>query len=167
MSDKTGKLSDVEKAQIAEKAKNAGDEVLKKLAEQHGVTENEIREWMHETSAADVKDDEEVSLEATDDFVRSVEYGATFDVLNYKRLTFWSLFGTVSVVLFIIGIMFMHEYNRTSALQERSQQSIFYDIDELQQQDRIRLESFGVIDPDEGIYRIPIDSAITILSNEQ
>jgi hypothetical protein len=166
MSDKRKQLSDVEKAQIAEKAKNAGDEVLRKLAEEYGVTEEEIRSWIHETSAAGVTDEDDVSLEATEDFIRSVEYGATFDKLNYKRLTFWSLFGTVSVVLFIIGIMFMHEFNRTSALQERFQQSIFYNIDELQQSDRARLESFGVVDPDAGIYRIPIDSAITILANE-
>jgi hypothetical protein len=166
MSDKPKKLSDVEKAQIAEKAKNAGDEVLRKLAKEHGVTEEEIRTWMHETSAFGVTDDEDVTLEATEDFIKSVEYGATFDLLNYKRLTFWSIFGTVSVVLFIVGIMFMHEYNRTSALQERFQQSIFYNIDEIQQLDRARLESFGVVDPDEGIYRIPIDSAITILTNE-
>ncbi len=166
MSDKPKNFSDVEKAQIAEKAKNAGEEVLRKLAKEHGVTEEEIRIWMHETSAFGVTDDEDVSLEATEDFIKSVEYGATFDILNYKRLTFWSIFGTVSVVLFIVGIMFMHEYNRTSALQERFQQSIFYNIDELQQLDRARLESFGVVDPDEGIYRIPIDSAITILTNE-
>jgi hypothetical protein len=166
MSDKRKQLSDVEKAQIAEKAKNAGDEVLRKLAVEYGVTEEEIRSWIHETSAAGVTDEDDVSLEATEDFIRSVEYGATFDKLNYKRLTFWSLFGTVSVVLFIIGIMFMHEFNRTSALQERFQQSIFYNIDELQQSDRARLESFGVVDPDAGIYRIPIDSAITILANE-
>ncbi len=166
MSDKPKKLSDVEKAQIAEKAKNAGDEVLRKLAEQHGVTEEEIRSWMHETSASSVSDYDEVSLEATEDFIKSLEYGATFDNLNYKRLTFWSIFGTVSVVLFIVGIMFMHEFNRTSAIQERFQQSIFFDIHELQQSDRARLESFGVVDPEEGIYRIPIDSAITILTNE-
>lgn len=166
MSDKSDKLSDVEKAQIAEKAKNAGNEVREKLAEEYGVTEEEIREWELETSASDVSDDEEVSLEATDEFIKSVEYGATFDILNYGRLTFWSAFGTVSVVLFIVGIMFMHEYNRTSAIQERFQQSIFYDIEEIQQRDRARLESFGVVDIDEGIYRIPIDSAITILTNE-
>lgn len=166
MSDKSDKLSDVEKAQIAEKAKNAGNEVREKLAEEYGVTEEEIREWELETSASDVSDDEEISLEATDEFIKSVEYGATFDILNYGRLTFWSVFGTVSVVLFIVGIMFMHEYNRTSAIQERFQQSIFYDIEEIQQRDRARLESFGVVDIDEGIYRIPIDSAITILTNE-
>lgn len=166
MSDKSDKLSDVEKAQIAEKAKNAGNEVREKLAKEYGVTEEEIREWELETSASDVSDDEEVSLEATDEFIKSVEYGATFDILNYGRLTFWSVFGTVSVVLFIVGIMFMHEYNRTSALQERFQQSIFYDIEEIQQRDRAHLESFGVVDIDEGIYRIPIDSAITILTNE-
>lgn len=166
MSDKSDKLSDVEKAQIAEKAKNAGNEVREKLAEEYGVTEEEIREWELETSASDVSDDEEVSLEATDEFIKSVEYGATFDILNYGRLTFWSAFGTISVVLFIVGIMFMHEYNRTSAIQERFQQSIFYDIEEIQQRDRARLESFGVVDIDEGIYRIPIDSAITILTNE-
>ena len=167
MSDKSGKLSDVEKAQIAEKAKNAGNEVRRKLAEEYGVTEEEIREWEKETSASGVSDHEDVTLEASEDFVKSVEYGATFDKLNYPRLVFWSIFGTVTILIFIVAIMYIHDYTRSSSAQDGAQRSQFYNIEELQQKDRARLESFGVVDPDEGIYRIPIDSAITLIANEE
>jgi len=98
--------------------------------------------------------------------VNSVEYGATFDNLNYNRLTFWSVFGTSVILIFIISIMFIHEYTRTSALQRSDESSVDYDINELQEQDKETLETFGVVNPEEGIYRIPIDSAITIMSNE-
>jgi hypothetical protein len=98
--------------------------------------------------------------------VKSVEYGATFDKLNYPRLAFWSVFGTATIVIFIVAIMYIYDYTRSSTAQDGAQRSQFYNIEEIQQRDRTKLDTFGVVDPDEGIYRIPIDSAITLIANE-
>jgi predicted transcriptional regulator len=166
MSKKPTKFSDSEKLNIATSAALGGEEAIKSLAAEHNVTEDEIREWVREMKAGNVNDDDEVTLDVSEDFAKSVEYGATFDILNYNRLTFWSLFGSVVIVLFIVAIMFMHEYTRTSSIQDRSEQSIYYDIEQLNRTDRLKLDSFGVVDPDEGIYRIPIDSAITIMATD-
>ncbi len=168
MSKQSKKFTEEEKAAIALKAAAGGDNAVQELAKKHGVSEKEIREWIRETDASSVEESiEEVSLDASDDFVKSVEYGATFDKLNYPRLAFWSIFGTVTIVIFIIAIMYIHDYTRSSSAQDGAQRSQFYNIEELQQKDRARLESFGVVDPDEGIYRIPIDSAITLIANEE
>ena len=43
---------------------------------------------------------------------------------------------------------------------------MYYDIDELETSSTEQLNSFGVVNPDEGIYRIPIDSAITKIAEE-
>lgn len=166
MSKKPTKITDSEKLNIANSAAVGGEKAVKALAIEHNITEEEIRIWVRDLKAGNVNDDDEVTLDVTDDFAKSIEFGATFDTLNYNRLTFWSVFGTVVILLFIIAVMFMHEYTRTSSLQDRSEQSIYYDIEELKQTDQVKLDSFGVVDPDEGIYRIPIDSAITIIATD-
>ncbi len=168
MSEESKKFTEEEKAAIALKAVTGGDDTVRELAKKHGITEQEIRSWIRETGASSVDDSiEEVSLEASEDFVKSVEYGATFDKLNYPRLVFWSIFGTATIGIFILAIMYIHDYTRSSTALEGAQRSQFYNIEELQQRDRTRLETFGVVDPDEGIYRIPIDSAITLIANDE
>ncbi len=62
--------------------------------------------------------------------------------------------------------MFIHDYTESSAIILRSEQSQFYEIDEMKFNDQETLNSFGVVDPEAGIYRIPIDSAITQIANE-
>jgi hypothetical protein len=167
MSEKSKKFTEEEKAAIALKAGSGGEEAIKKLAIEHGVPEEEIRNWIREMGVSSVDEsEEEVSLEASEDFAKSVEYGATFDKLNFPRLTFWSVFGVSVILIFVIALMYIHDYTRSSATLEGAQQSRYYNIEEVQQRDRAKLESFGVVDPDEGIYRIPIDSAITLIVNE-
>jgi hypothetical protein len=163
MSMKPKKLTEEDKLKIAEMAGSGGTVSIKKLADEFGVSEDEIRNLVHETPVSE-SDGDDYTLEVSDDFLKSVEYGATFDKLNYKRLTFWSLFGTGVIVLFIVAVMFMFEYTRTSSLQSQSERSTFYNIEELQRNEQIKLNTFGVVDPDEGIYRIPIDSAITVIA---
>ncbi len=160
MSKKSKKLTEEEKLKIVERAATGGAEALSNLADEFGVTDEEIQDLIHKTPV-DEEHSKEYTLEVTDDFLKSVEYGATFDILNYKRLTFWSVFGAAVMVLFIVAVMFMYEYTRTSSIQAQSERSTFYDIELLQRTDQVKLNTFGVVDPDEGIYRIPIDSAIT------
>lgn len=162
-------FTDKEKISIALKAADGGDKEIRRLAEEHGTTEENIRSWIREKElrSVNISDEvEEISLDATDNFVDSVTYGATKDTLNYSRLTFWTVFGTAVLIIFITSVMFIHEYTRTASLQNQFEQSQYYNIQEIESNDRATLESFGVIDPDAGIYRIPIDSAITIIVNE-
>lgn len=166
MSKKPTNFTESEKLKIATSAADGGETAVNALATEHNISEDEIKSWVRDLKAGNVTDDDEVTLDVTDNFAKSIEYGATFDKLNYSMLTFWSIFGTVVILLFIVAFMFMHEYTRTSALQDRSEQSIYYDIETLNRADQAKLGSFGVIDPDEGIYRIPIDSAITIIATD-
>ncbi|HMB40832.1 MAG TPA: helix-turn-helix domain-containing protein [Balneolaceae bacterium] len=167
MSKNQNSFTESEQIRIAKQAVAGGTEDLKRLAEENNISQQQIQDWIREyniEAPGDISDD--VSLEASENFVDSVEYGATFDNLNYNRLTFWSVFGTSVILIFIISIMFIHEYTRTSALQRSDESSLYYEINELQEQDKETLETFGVVDPEEGIYRVPIDSAITIMTNE-
>lgn len=156
-----------QKAAIALKAQAGDANEKQELAEKHGVTVEEIEKWMRETGAQSVTDSEEmVSLDATGDFAKSVEFGAVPDKLNYPRLVFWSTFGTLVIVVMVLAIMAVYKFTITGAEQNRAAESRFYNISEIQERDRATLESFGVVDIEEGIYRIPVDSAMTLILEE-
>lgn len=156
-----------ERAAIALKAQSGDSDAKQELAEKHGITVEEIEKWIRETGSQSVTDgDEYVSLEASEDFAESVSYGADPDRLNYPRLIFWSLFGTGIVLFMVLAIMAVYNYTITSAEQNRAAESQFYNISELQARDRATLESYGVVDLEAGIYRIPIDSAMTLIAEE-
>ncbi|MFU8811530.1 MAG: transposase [Balneolaceae bacterium] len=158
-----------EKTKIALEASSGS---LKDVADQYGVDASTITEWMKETGVSASKpvyDDEsdEVTLETTSDFFSSAEAGVTPDNLNYKRLTFWSVFGTVVILFFIVSIIYVYDFTTQGTQQVRSEQSDFYDVNELRERNNARLSSFGVVDLDENIYHIPIDSAISRLAVDE
>lgn len=168
MSKKQNTFTDEEKRNIALEAASGGEDAVRKLSEKHGVSEEDIRNWIR---AADVTEkstvnDEDVSLDATSNFIDSVNFGANFDRLNYRRLIFWSVFGTVIFIIIVQSLIFIHDYTKSSAVQLKSEQSQFYDADRMKLNDQDKLNSFRVIDPEAGIYSIPIDSAITLIANE-
>jgi hypothetical protein len=169
MSNGSKNFTDEEKAAIALKAVSGDEETIRSLAEEHGVSVDDIHTWIRETgvSPVDNGDDDEVTLEASDEYARSLEYGASFDMPNYKRLVFWSAFGSAVVLLIIVSIFYVHSYTATSAADASAQTSQFYEIEQLKEKDQATLNSFGVVDPEEGIYRIPIDMAISSIVNEQ
>jgi transposase-like protein len=167
MSKPSNNFTPEEKAAIALKAVSGDDHTKQELAKEHNVTVEQIDQWIRETGVKPVTDSNDtVELEANEDFAESVEFGAVPDRLNYPRLTFWSIFGTVVIVMMVLAIMAIYEYTSTSAQQARSAESEFYELRELQQRDQSTLDSFGVVDPEQGIYRIPIDSAITIIAQD-
>lgn len=169
MSKKQNTFTDEEKRNIALEAASGGEDAVRKLAEKHGVPEEDIRNWIRAadvTEESTVSKEEEVSLDATSNFIDSVNFGANFDRLNYRRLIFWSIFGTVIFIVIVQSLIFIHNYTKSSAVQLRSEQSQFYEVDRMKLNDQDKLNSFGVIDPEAGIYSIPIDSAITLIANE-
>jgi len=180
MSNEKKNFTKNEKAKIALKAISGGNKVLKELASEHNVSEDEILDWASELGIINpekkvettppeeksFKKDDEVELEVTtEEFSDAIKFGASIDNLNMKRLTFWTIFGTFLVLIMVIGIVKVYDHTISTTQQEASGKSIFYDISELKQNDNEILNSFGVVDPDEGIYRIPIDSAISITVN--
>jgi len=171
MNTHSNKFTSEEKAKIALEAASASEEELNEIAERHKVTVEEIKRWVEETGAADVTApdaDEEVSvtLEVSGNFANDFDYGATFDNLDYKTLFYWSTFGTVIIGLFVVAIFFIFVYTFQGMDRETSERSLYYNINELQERDHMRLNSFGVVDLEEGIYHIPIDSAISQIAED-
>jgi len=168
MSNSSKKFTEEEKAAIALKAASGEAGKLQDLAEEHGISEEEIRNWMRETGVENVSDDDEdsVIIDVTDDYGRSVEYGATFDIPNYRRIVFWSAFGTGLVLLIVLSVFYVHSYTTNVVADQSAQGSEFYDIQQLQERDSEILNNYGVVDAEDGVYRIPIDQAISEIVNE-
>lgn len=168
MSNSSKKFTEEEKAAIALKAASGEAGKVHKLAKEHGVSEEEIRNWMRETGVENVSDDDEdsVIIDVTEDYGRSVEFGASFDIPNYRRIVFWSAFGTGLVLLIVLSVFYVHSYTTTVAADQSAQQSEYYEIQQIQQREAEILNSYGVVDAEEGVYRIPIDQAISEIVNE-
>jgi transposase-like protein len=153
-----------------------------KVAEKYEITTEDILKWSNEmdlsaenleklSSAVEgytVEAPEEVDLEYEEDlFGQEVSFGATYDILNMKMLTFWTAFGTGLVLLIILALMAVYHFSTSSTIREVSERSEYYDITLLKQREQEQLSSFGVVDLENEIYRIPIDSVITRMARGQ
>lgn len=114
-----------------------------------------------------IADEESVELEVKDSFLaESISKGVMEDKLNYERLIFWSVLGTVLLVIFVYALFEMFQYNTDVTRDRILENSEFYEINQLKTQGEETLSTYGVVDLEEGIYRIPIDSAISDIANE-
>ena len=171
MSNDSKKFTAEEKKKIALEAASADRGTMINLAEKHDVTVEEIEDWIRDSGVTnvtptDAEDEETVSIISTKQFAKDYEFGATPDNLNYSRLFFWSIFGTAVILLFIAAIFNVYDYTYDGVMQRNAEQSMYYEINQQKASNTEQLNSFGVVNLEEGIYRIPIDSAITIIAEE-
>jgi hypothetical protein len=171
MSKDSEKFTLEQKTKIALEASSGDRGKMINLAEKYNVTVDEIEKWMYETgvtnvTSTDTDDKESFSIIATKDFASDYEFGATPDKLNYKRLFFWTTFGTAVLLLFVVAVFNVYQYTYDGVMQDSAELSRYYDIEQLESSSTEQLNSFGVVDLEEGIYRIPIDSAITKIVEE-
>ncbi len=104
---------------------------------------------------------EEVEVTSQDQsFLRSVEHGVMDDDMDYKTLYFWSGFIIVMVVIFLVALIEMFDYTSYILNEGVQEQTTYTQIDDLKESGRTRLNSFGVVDAEQNVYHIPIDSVI-------
>lgn len=174
------KYSSEFKAKIALEAVAQGRSVIKEIAEEHGVTEDQVIAWaaqLHDEATKifsgdeshDASDSEIEDVEiSTDDpeFAHAVNHGVMSDTLNYRKLIFWSSLGTALVIIFVVGLVYFSQYSLFEAQKEASSLSTYSEIGELKAEQNQELNSFGVVSVEDGIYRIPIDSAISRIATD-
>ncbi|MBO6523664.1 MAG: hypothetical protein JJ971_07570 [Balneolaceae bacterium] len=104
---------------------------------------------------------EEVTLETEDSsFARAVNHGVNDDSMDYGKLYFWSGLGTFAVIVFVVALMFFAQFSFLSAQRNASASSTYLEITKLKADQNEQLNSFGVVDLEDGVYHIPIDEAI-------
>jgi transposase-like protein len=171
------------KKKIALQALDQSKKNLDKLSEKHDVPVSVILMWatelekggedvFEETKEKEqqhkIEDDNEADVEITDSRVAdSVQHGVMLDQLNIKRLVFWSVFGTGIVIVFVIGLIEMYQYNQQVTQDRVSAESEYYQANQMKREAQEQLNSFGVVNLENGTYRIPIDSAITEIAGDE
>lgn len=112
-------------------------------------------------------ENEDFNIDVEDEeLARSVDKGVMEDNPNYQRLLFWSILGTTLFVIFVYMLASIYDFNNYLTQKNVSEGSSYYQIEELNEKAEEKLTTFGVVDDEEGIYRIPIDSAITTYIEE-
>lgn len=174
------KYSSEFKAKVALEAVAQGRSVIEKVAEKHGVADEQVIAWaaqLHDeaaqifsgerTAEAQPSEGEDVDITTDDEeFALAVDHGVMSDNLNYSKLIFWSSLGTGLVIIFVIGLVYFSQYSLFESQKQVSAQSSYSEIQNLKTKQNQELNSFGVVDIEEGIYRIPIDSAISRIATD-
>lgn len=165
------------KAKVASEALDQNKQNLDQLSDKYDVPVSVILTWATkyekdpkvfeksgtEGTSAKAESDEDtvVNVEIEDEKVsRSISYGAMADNLDYKKLTFWSVLGIIFVIIFVQLLFEMYEMTTQINLEQLSAESEYHEVTEQTREARERLNSFGVVDIEEGTYRIPIDSVM-------
>lgn len=165
------------KAKVALEALAQNKTNLDRLSDKYDVPVSVILTWcvQLERNASNVysatTEPEDISSPAEDNLVvdveiedeevsQSVSYGVMGDKLDYKKLMFWSVLGIIFVVIFVQLLKEMHEISKQVNEDRIAANSSFYDIKEQQQENMKRISTFGVVDLEKGIYRIPVDTVI-------
>jgi len=159
------------KIKVAKEAASESQKVIQSIASKYEVTEEEVLRWASKYSDQDTElastysdqgsvEDVDISTE-DDELVSGISQGVMSDNLNYNKLIFWSTVGTSLVIIFVIAMVFFSQFSLFEAQKEASLRVTYSDFTDLRAEQEQELNSFGVVDLEEGIYRIPIDSAIS------
>ena len=170
------------KKKVAREALDRSKQNLEGLSEKYDVPVSVILMWATELEKGgeDVfeKDEKDVELEEKttmvdveieeQDVANSVDHGVMLDNLNYKRLTFWTVLGVVVLLIIVQSLIELFQYNRQS-LQDRvsAQSGEFYQAVQQKKAAKKRINSFGVVNLEEGTYRVPIDSVINNMAVDE
>lgn len=167
------------KVEVAEEAIRQEKKNLDNLAEKYDLSVSRVLMWtaeyekngpqaFEEQESAEEKTHEQqeedfgsVDVQVTDeDISRSVEIGVMTGDLNIKKITFWSIVGFVILNIFV-GILYeMYQRDEQVARERISSTNEYYQVNQLKNQQQKKLSDFSMVDAENGIYRIPIDSAI-------
>ena len=121
-----------------------------------------------ELEEAHIAEGETIDVEISDSKVAdSISYGVMGDKMDLRRLTFWSVLGMILVVIFVQGLFEMYQYSTQISKQRISESSEYYEVNKLKREADETLSSFGVVNMEEGIYRIPIDSVISEMAVDE
>ncbi len=97
---------------------------------------------------------------------QNMDLGVTPDNLNYRQL-FGLFFGGIFLVLvLILFAMELYRYWDFKTGMAAAVAAEYPDLQRLRAADAQTLGTFGVVDAEQGIYRIPVDSAITLMVDE-
>lgn len=98
---------------------------------------------------------------------KELELGVVEDKLNDGNLFFLFTAGVILVVVLVFAAFQMYRYFDFKASYKAALAATYPEITNLKATHQRELTTVGVIDAENGIYRIPVDSAFTLILNDQ
>jgi hypothetical protein len=112
--------------------------------------------------------DQDVQLTGGDqDFSLSIEKGVTDDVLDIKKLTFWSIITVIYMIVMVYGGYQIYTYWGFKSKMNLAINAEYKELSSKTALDHQQLNTFGIVNADEGVYRIPIDKAFDLYLQKQ
>lgn len=93
----------------------------------------------------------------------SIRYGVSEDKLDYKKLFGLFFAGIILVLVLVYASMTLFRYYAFVSSQQAAINATFYELEDLKERHHKDLTSFGVMDESAGIYKVPVDSAFTLI----
>lgn len=168
--------SDDFKAKLVLQATSPQGPSPSEITGEHGITVQELVSWAMEmdlssediqllkTAAGDESDgaSSDVTLTGTSaTFVDDIRFGMTRDILDVRKVAFWTFFGSGFVAFLVVGMVLIYSVITTNSIQRAYAESGGnYEVSQLKAEQAEHLDSFGVLDTDEGVYHVPIDAVI-------
>lgn len=111
-------------------------------------------------------EDKIYEIEVSDDEAEALEYGATKDKVNVKRLSVYVIVVVATILALDFIAINLMKYNSFTISENTYKNSQYYMIDSLRTHADHILNSYGIIDLQKDTYRIPIDSAMALYVRE-
>jgi hypothetical protein len=112
--------------------------------------------------------DQDVQLTGGDnEFTHSIEKGVTDDVLNIKALTFWSIITVIYMIVMVYGGYQIYTYWGFKSKMDLAINAEYKELNSKVSADQEHLNTFGIVNADSGVYRIPIENAFDLYVQKQ
>jgi hypothetical protein len=111
-------------------------------------------------------EDKIYEIEVSEDEAEALNYGATKDKVNVKRLSVYAVVVVATILTLDVIAVNLMKYNSFTISNTTSANSQYYLIDSLRTHADHILDTYGIENLQKGIYRIPIDSAMALYVRE-
>jgi len=100
------------------------------------------------------------------DLEKSISFGVSEDNVSLKTVSFWIILGIVLVIITVFGVYNMYNYNKFLSTQQAAIDAEYHGLNDMRERDYRMLNTFELVDEENQRYRIPIDSAMTLIARD-
>lgn len=105
-----------------------------------------------------------VEIEGDDLLKSNTSIGVESDDLSLAKIIGWASAIIALIVVFFVALPYAFNIASDVKKDELAKTTISYELKELRDNEYKSLNTFGIVDKENGVYRMPIDSVINILS---
>lgn len=93
----------------------------------------------------------------------AISEGVMPEGLSIRTILKWTFFISAVVIILIIFSMNLYTYFKFDKEFQAAINTEYHELNNLRETSKQKLNSFELTDEEQGLYRIPVDSAITII----